>query len=205
MRRTMAVLAVAVLVMVGTASAQRMAIGLKAPFTFETMNESNSYDWNTSESWIGALGTFELYALPTLGIEFGVGYQLALSGKSENGAVTEWKRNIIPIDIMLKYYPPMAPGGTIHPYLATGPRISIESISHKINDDYEKTGSLTRIYFPNPVIAGGLEFDVGPSVRIGGAIDLWLLSESYSPEGGGADYSIMSIHTGLGLVFKYLL
>jgi len=199
------VFATLVIAAMATTSYAQMAIGLKVPFSMSTFSWEKS---SSSEMWVGGAGAFEYTLLPVLGIELGAGYSMSLGGKDEYDGTTtaEYKNNIIPISVLLKFYLPVGEGSPIHPYFGGGPTIGITmtTTSYKTNDEYEKIGSTTAITLGAPTFTAGIGYDISESIKIGGALNLQFGYDSYSPEVGDSQ-SGTTMNLGIALGFKYCL
>lgn len=206
MLKKIVIAGIVIMAFVATSYAQ-VAIGFKVPFRMQRFSYSNSYDGSDSEMWFGGLGTFEYGFNSVFALEAAGGYLMSLGGESEyDGEMTsEYKNNVIPIALYMKFYFPMAEGSAFHPYLAGGPTFSFTMTTHsyKVNDDYEKTGSTNEICFGAPDFMIGFDYDIAASIKLGGALNFAFQNLSYSPEDGDGDWSTSALNFGAAFTFKY--
>jgi len=205
MLKKIVIAGIVIMAFVATSYAQ-MAIGFKVPFRMARGSYSNTYDVTDSEMWFGGLGTFEYGFNPVFALEASGGYLMSLGGEFEYDGETmyEYKNNVIPIALHMKFYFPMAEGSAFHPYLAGGPTFSFIMITEneKLNDDYEKTGSTNVISFGAPDFMIGFDYDMSSVMKVGGALNFAFSSTSYSPEVGD-DESTSELNFGAAFTFKY--
>lgn len=206
MLKKIVIAGIVIMAFVATSYAQ-VAIGFKVPFRMARCSYSNTYDDSDSEMWFGGLGTFEYGFNSVFALEASGGYLMSLGGEYESDGETtfEYKNNVIPIALHMKFYFPMAEGSAFHPYLAGGPTFSFNMIteSAKVNDDYEKIGSINDIYFGGPDFMIGFDYDIATSIKLGGALNFAFSSTSYSPEDGDGDWSTSELNFGAAFTFKY--
>ncbi|MCK4353473.1 hypothetical protein KAW65_08725 [candidate division WOR-3 bacterium] len=192
-----------IIVLSGTSYAQQLEIGIKPLFRLAMTTESNGCMETTSETWVGGLGTLEYDFFRTLGIEIDAGYYYSLGGKKEGIIESiEFKTDIIPIYILLKYYFPLPEWSKIHLYLSSGGAVFLKTYSEKRNNKYEKYSTITLISFPNPLLSFGLDYNIFETIKVGLVIDLSFISSSKSIEGKG-NQNLMDIILSGGVAIKY--
>lgn len=208
MLKKLLIICLVTVALVGVSYAQG-SIGINIPFLMESSSEGNAESVSGSEMWTGGLVTFEYMVWPTFSIGLEGGYLMSLGGSIENGEKVEFKNNMIPVSALIRYYFPMAEDAQFHPYLGCGAGFWMVTLSFKTNGDYEKFASETFIFFPEPRLFFGFDYDIAEAMKLGGVFDFGFQSVSYSPEtsesskNGAGDYSMSTFRIGLGLTFKY--